>query len=116
MDLQEVIEYALNKKEVKESLPFDEDSPVYKVGGKIFMIASITPPYSINLKCEPEYAVELREKYNAIQPGYHMNKIHWNTVNLDGSLNSKLIKKLIDHSYDLIVSKLPKKEREKLKS
>lgn len=114
MDLQEVIEYALSKKTVTESLPFDEDSPVYKVMGKIFMIASITPPYSINLKCDPEYAVELRDRFDAIQPGYHMNKNHWNTVMLDGTITSKLVKSLIDHSYEQVVSKLSKKEKEKL--
>lgn len=115
MDLAEVIEYALSKKASEESLPFDEDSPVYKVCGKIFMIASVTPPYSINLKCDPARAVELREKHNAIQPGYHMNKTHWNTVMLDGTLTPKLIRELIDHSYELIVSKLSKAEKEKLK-
>lgn len=116
MDLQEVIEYALSKKAVTESLPFDEDSPVYKVMGKIFMIASITPPYSINLKCDPEYAIELRDRFDAVQPGYHMNKTHWNTLLLNGTLTSKLTKSLIDHSYELIVSKLSKKEIEKLKT
>ncbi len=115
MNLEIIREYCLKKKGVVEEVPIGEDSPVYKVIGKIFLIASLTPPISINIKCDPERAVELRERYDEIQPGYHMNKLHWNTVDLKGSLNDNLILEMIDHSYDLVASKLKKSEKEKLK-
>jgi len=111
MDLETIRNYCLKKKGVAEELPFDEDSPVYKVMGKIFLIASLTPPISINLKCDPEKAVELRERYDAVTPGYHMNKRHWNTIMLENSIPSKLILEWIDHSYDLVVRGLGKKEK-----
>ena len=111
MDLETVRNYCLAKKGVTEDLPFDEDSPVYKVMGKIFLIASITHPVSINLKCDPEKSAELRERYDSVTPGYHMNKKHWNTVLLDGSISPKLIQEWIDHSYDLVVNGLSKKEK-----
>jgi len=100
MDLESIRNYCLSKPGVTESLPFDADSPVYKVNGKIFAIINLKIPCSLNLKCDPEYAIELREKYDAIKPGYHMNKKHWNTIILDGSISSKLIFSLIDHSYN----------------
>ena len=107
-------EYCLQKKSVTEELPFNEDSPVYKVMGKIFAISRLTPPYSINLKCDPEKAIELRERYDAVVPGYHMNKTHWNTIDLESNIQPKLIKEWIDHSYELVVNGLPKKDRGKL--
>jgi predicted DNA-binding protein (MmcQ/YjbR family) len=109
-------EYCLKKKGVAEELPFDEDSPVYKVMGKIFAITNLIPPYSINLKCEPEKAVELRERYDAVTPGYHMNKTHWNTIDLESNIQPKLIKEWIDHSYDLVVDGLPKKKKRNSRS
>ncbi|HSR17129.1 MAG TPA: MmcQ/YjbR family DNA-binding protein [Ignavibacteriaceae bacterium] len=111
MDLETIRKYCLDKKGVTEELPFDEDSPVYKVMGKIFLIASLTHPVSINLKCDPEKAVELRELYDAVTPGYHMNKKHWNTVILDSSLPQKLILEWIDLSYDLVLEGLSRKEK-----
>ncbi len=114
MDIESIRNYCLEKGGVTEELPFDEDSPVYKVMGKIFVIASLTPPYSINLKCDPEKAIELRERYDAVSPGYHMNKTHWNTIDIESNIPPKLIKEWIDHSYDLVVEGLPKKEKEKL--
>jgi len=114
MDIESVRNYCLLKTGVTEELPFDEDSPVYKVMGKIFAITSLTPPYSINLKCDPEKAIELRERYDAVSPGYHMNKIHWNTIDLSENIPPKLIKEWIDHSYDLVVNGLTKKEKDKL--
>ncbi len=89
MDLEKVREYCFLKKGVTESLPFNEDSPVYKVMGKIFMIANLIPPVSVNLKCDPEKAVELRERYFGVTPGYHMNKTHWNTVDLTANISDK---------------------------
>lgn len=114
MDIESIRNYCLKKTGVKEELPFDEDSPVYKVMGKIFVIASLTPPHSINLKCDPEKAVELRERYDAVTPGYHMNKLHWNTIDLESNIPPKLIMEWIDHSYDLVVNGLPKKDKSKL--
>lgn len=107
--------YCLKKPDTSESFPFDEVSPVYKVVYKIFCIVSIDLPLSVNLKCDPERAVDLRERYSAITPGWHMNKTHWNTVYLQQGLPDSLIRELIDHSYDLIVSKLKKSDRERLK-
>ena len=114
MNIELIREYCLNKKFVTEELPFNENSPVYKVMGKIFLIASLEPPISINLKCDPEKAVELREKYDCVKPGYHMNKIHWNTVEIDNSVPDKLIYEWIDHSFELVVRGLKKKNQEKI--
>jgi len=114
MDIESIRNYCLQKKGVTEKLPFDEDSPVYKVMGKIFAITSLIPPYSINLKCDPERAIELRERYDGVTPGYHMNKTHWNTIDLGSNIQPKLIKEWIDHSYDLVVNRLTKTEKEKL--
>jgi predicted DNA-binding protein (MmcQ/YjbR family) len=114
MNIEKVREYCLGKKGVAEELPFDEDSPVYKVMGKIFLIASLTPPFSINVKCDPEKAVELRELYPAVSPGYHMNKMHWNTVEIEGTVKDRLIEEWIDHSYELVVKGLKKSSKEEL--
>ena len=113
MDIEQIREYALGKEQVTESLPFGENTPVFKVCDKIFMIMNLTPPFSINLKCDPERAVNLREEYEEIQPGYHMNKTHWNTVEVSGNLTAGLMRELIDHSYELIVASLPKAQRAK---
>ena len=114
MDLEKVRSYCLKKKGVIESLPFDEETPVYKVTGKMFLLSNLTPPVSINIKCDPELAVELREKYDAVTPGFHMNKLHWNTILLDGSIPDKYIFEWIDLSYDLIVKGLPNKAKKDL--
>jgi predicted DNA-binding protein (MmcQ/YjbR family) len=110
MDLGEFRKYCLSKKGVTESFPFGEDTLVFKVMSKIFAITSFDIPFTVNLKCDPEYAIELREQYEEVQPGYHMNKKHWNTINFGGKIAVKLLKKLIDHSYELVVKKLPGKE------
>ena len=96
-------------------MPFDDKTLVFKVHGKIFTITGIETFESVNLKCDPEYAIELREEHDGIQPGYHMNKKHWNTVLMDGSVSDELLYELIDHSYDLVVKGLRKKVRESLK-
>ena len=114
MDIESVRNYCLQKTGVTEELPFNEDSPVYKVMSKIFAIINLIPPYSINLKCDPEKAMELRERYEAVTPGYHMNKTHWNTIDLENNVPPKLINEWIDHSYELVVSGLPIKQREQL--
>jgi len=113
MNLEEVREHCLAKFGVEECLPFDEDTPVYKVGGKIFLLMSLDQPFSINIKCDPEKAIDLRERYDDIIPGWHMNKKHWNTVILEGSLSAHLIKEMIDASYRLVILGLPKSQQEK---
>lgn len=115
MDIEKLREYCISKKGVTEEFPFGEDTLVFKVGGKMFALTGLNEDLSINLKCDPELAVDLRERYPAVQPGYHMNKTHWNTVYIDGSVFDKLVCEWIDHSYDEVVSKLPKKMREALK-
>ncbi|NJK97634.1 MAG: MmcQ/YjbR family DNA-binding protein [Bacteroidales bacterium] len=102
MNFETIRSYCLSKKGAVEDLPFDEFTLVYKVGNKMFALSSLTGELSINLKCDPEKALELREQYPAVQPGYHMNKDHWNTVYIDGSIASNLIFQWIDHSYDLV--------------
>ena len=114
MNIEQVREYCLKKRGVTEELPFDEESPVYKVMGKIFLIASLNPPFTINIKCDPEKAVELRERYPAVTPGYHMNKLHWNTVEIEGTVKNSLIEEWINNSYDLVVKGLKKSLREEL--
>ncbi len=110
MDVESFREYCLKKAGVSEEMPFGPDNLVFKVCGKMFALNSLdTVSFSVNLKCDPEYALELRDKYSGIQPGYHMNKQHWNTVNGNEDVPDKLILELTDHSYDLVVSKLPAK-------
>jgi len=111
VDIEFLREYALKKEGTTESTPFGEDTLVYKVYGKIFMLLSLDTPLQINLKCDPELAIELREKYESITPGYHMNKTHWNTIIIDGTVPVREILKLIDHSYYLIVDSIPTKRR-----
>ncbi len=107
--------YCSQKKGVTEEFPFDEDTLVFKVMGKMFALTSLERlPVSVNLKCDPERAIELRACYEAVQPGYHMSKKHWNTVICDGSIPDSEIREMIDHSYDLVVKGLKKADREKL--
>jgi predicted DNA-binding protein (MmcQ/YjbR family) len=91
LDLEYLRDYCLKKKGVTEGLPFGEDTLVYKVMSKIFMITGFDVPLGMNLKCDPELGIELRERYEAVQPGYHMNKKHWNTIVLDGTIPPKEI-------------------------
>ncbi len=120
MNIEDYRNYCMNKKEVTEHFPFDEDVLVFKVCNKMFALASLSEWEKgegyINLKCDPEYAQELRAEYEAVKPGYHMPKRLWNSVKIqDTDLSTKLILELIDHSYDEVVKSLPKKDREKLK-
>jgi predicted DNA-binding protein (MmcQ/YjbR family) len=115
MDIEEYRAYCLDKPAVTEEFPFDSNTLVFKVAGKMFALCDITRFESINLKCEPELAVELREQYPGVTPGYHMSKKHWNTVMMDGSIENRLILQWIDHSYNLVVSGLPKKVQAGLK-
>lgn len=112
MNLDAIREYALKKRGVTECQPFGDDTLVYKVLDKIFMLMSIAVPVQINLKCNPEHAIELRERYESVIPGYHMNKTHWNTVILDNTIPPKEILKMVDESYDMIVKAFPKKKKD----
>jgi predicted DNA-binding protein (MmcQ/YjbR family) len=114
MDIISFREYCLAKPGTTEHFPFDNNTLVFKVLGKAFALCDVDEFNSVNLKCDPEKAVELREKYSGIIPGYHMNKKHWNTVDAKGSVPAKLFRQLIDDSYLLVVAGLPKKDREKL--
>lgn len=112
MDLPDVIAHCLSKPGAEETTPFGPDVLVYKTGGKMFAASNPDEvPSRLNLKCDPERSIQLREQYEAIIPGYHMNKRHWNTLILDGSLPPALVRELIDHSYDLVVASLPKSQR-----
>lgn len=115
MNIELIREYCICKSVVTESLPFDDDTLVFKVAGKIFALMSLSDNFGLNLKCDPERAIDLREQYSEITPGYHMNKTHWNTILLTGNLSEKLIFELIDHSYDIIVKSLPLKVRKEHK-
>ncbi|WP_396170445.1 MmcQ/YjbR family DNA-binding protein [Flavobacterium sp.] len=113
MDIQQFYEFCLSKKGVTEHFPFDEETLVFKVGGKMFCLTSLkewekgTP--SLNLKCNPERAEELRAEYEAIIPGWHMSKIHWNTVAFNSDVSDKMMRELINHSYELVFNSLTKK-------
>ncbi len=113
IDLETVRTHCLSKKgTITEEFPFDEDTLVFKVFNKSFLFTDVRRfPLSINLKCDPEKAIELREKYDAVRPGYHMNKKYWNTVDCSGGIPDRLIIEMIDHSYDEVVKKLPRKLR-----
>ena len=115
MNIETLREYCLSKKAVTEDFPFGESTLVFRAKNKIFLLVALDADLlQFNAKCDPEKAVELREEYEAVKPGYHMNKKHWNTVVIDGSISTRLIKEMIDDSYDLIVQSLPKKSREEL--
>jgi len=116
MTLHQWVDYCMSKPGAEQDFPFDQYTVVMKVCGKIFSLAPTQRwekgDHSINLKCDPAYATELREKYTSIIPGYHMNKKHWNTVDIgEGELDEKEVKSLIDHSYNLIIASLSKKDR-----
>jgi len=116
MNIEAFRAYCIAKKGVTESFPFDENTLVFKVGGKMFIALDVDEFESFNAKCLPERAIQLREQYPGIIPGYHMNKKHWNTIMADGSVPDELIKELVDHSYDLVVAGLPKAARENLQA
>ncbi|NUQ22652.1 MAG: MmcQ/YjbR family DNA-binding protein [Saprospiraceae bacterium] len=115
MNIEEFREYCLSKKGVEETFPFDEVTLVFKVMGKMFALTGLDSlEFTVNLKCDPDRAIELREQYAEIKPGWHMNKSHWNTVAFDGDLDDAFLRELIDHSYELVAKSLPKKLREEL--
>jgi predicted DNA-binding protein (MmcQ/YjbR family) len=113
MNIQQLYEFCLSKKGVTEHFPFDEDTLVFKVGGKMFALTSLekfeSGNPSINLKCDPEKSEELRAEYEGIVPGYHMSKKHWNSVYFNQDVPNKIVCELIDHSYNLVFNSLTKK-------
>jgi len=113
MNIEEIRDYILQKPSVTEGFPFGEETLVFKVNEKIFLLASLdSDPLRFNVKCDPDKAIELREEYpENILPGFHMNKKHWNTIVVDGTLSKKLLKEMIDDSYNLVYSKNTKKKK-----
>lgn len=109
MDVEEIRGYCLKKYGVSESFPFDDVTLVFKVGGKMFALLSLDGELSINLKCDPEKALELRERYPFVVPGYHMSKVHWNTIMVKSSVSDQQLKEWIDDSYNLVFGSLSKK-------
>jgi predicted DNA-binding protein (MmcQ/YjbR family) len=113
MTITDFYDFCLSKKGVTEHFPFDEDTLVFKVGGKMFALSSLSQwekgNPSINLKCDPERALELRAEYDGINPGFHMSKVHWNTITVNSDVPAKLLHELITHSYELVLGSLTKK-------
>jgi predicted DNA-binding protein (MmcQ/YjbR family) len=115
MDIENFRDYCLSKPETEECLPFDENTLAFKVCGKIFALTDLaSAEFSVNLKSDPEKAIELRAEYDEVQAGYHMNKKHWNTVNFEGRISNKLLTEMIDDSYLLVVQSLKKADRERI--
>jgi len=114
MNFNELDTYLLSKKGATFDYPFDETVRVYRVANKIFELTAEREPLTINLKCNPMYALELRSMYASLKAGYHMNKKHWNTVTFGGDVDDAFLRELIDHSYELIYDKLPKRQKELL--
>lgn len=111
MNIEDFRAYCLGLPAVSEDLPFDDRVLVFKVGGKIFALTDIVNFTSVNLKCDPERAIELRERFDAVKPGYHMSKKHWNTIEMDGSIGDSLVFEWTKSSYDLVLNGLTKKQR-----
>ena len=115
MNIETLQQYCLSKKGVTESLPFGPDNLVFKVGGKMFLLASLDAvPLQFNAKCDPEEAVQLRDTFACVLPGYHMNKNHWNTILVDGTVSDKQLQQWIDASYTLVVDSLPRKIKQEI--
>lgn len=112
MTLESFTNYCSAKIGVEETFPFDKNTLVFKVFGKMFALADVIEFQSINLKCDPERAIDLRERYSCVIPGYHMNKKHWNTIHINQDLSDREVFDLIDHSYELVFNSLPKKIRD----
>jgi len=116
MELEPLRAYLLGKPGAREDFPFGPEHAVYKVGEKMFALVSLEEdPLRMNLKCDPDHALSLREYYPAVTPGYHMNKRHWNTVTLDGTIPRVELLSMVDDSYTLVVGSLKKGEREALR-
>lgn len=114
MNRDQLHAYIMSKKATEETFPFGADTAVYKVLGKMFALMPIQDPLLVSLKCDPEFAEVLRENYEAVTAGYHLNKRHWNSVLIDGSIPDDEIEEMVDNSYDLVVGKMTKKDQQKL--
>jgi predicted DNA-binding protein (MmcQ/YjbR family) len=115
MNIEQLRDYCIALPAVTEEFPFGPETLVFKVKGKVFLLCGLdSEPLQFNVKCDPDTAVELREQYDAVRPGYHMNKKHWNTVLVNGSLSLQQLRQMIQDSYQLVVQSLPRKEREGL--
>ncbi len=114
MNIEELRDFCISLPHTTEDFPFDQNTLVFKVGGKIYLLTSLAGPFYINLKCDPGYAIELRESYASVRQGYHMNKKHWNTLDMDGSLTDDFLRELIEHSYQQVIKTLTKKARAEL--
>jgi predicted DNA-binding protein (MmcQ/YjbR family) len=116
MDAAELRRWCLAQAGAAEEFPFGPDHSVFKVGGKMFALSALDrTPLEVSVKCEPELALQLRASYGAIRPGYHLNKRHWNTITLDGSLSDQLVRDMIEDSYDLVYNALPKYTSEQIR-
>ena len=112
MDVVDFREYCLGKPDTTEGMPFGETVLVFKVGGKMFALMSLHEvPATANLKCDPDLALDLRDRYEQVRPGYHMNKKHWNTVEIEGGIPAGELRRMIDHSFELVIRSLPKAAR-----
>ncbi len=109
MNIEHLRDFCMNKKGVEETFPFDEDTLVFKVMGKMFALTSLSEPNSVNLKCEPEKAIEFRANFGGVTPGFHMNKTHWNTVKFNEDVSDQMILEMVNDSYNLVVSSLTQK-------
>ncbi len=116
MDIETLHNYCLSKPGTTDGFPFGEDTLVYKVSNKIYLLVNLKNGDRMNAKCGPEQAIEWRERHPEVQPGYHMNKTHWNTVFINQSLSTKQLQEMIDHSYELIIASLPKKAQAEIKA
>jgi predicted DNA-binding protein (MmcQ/YjbR family) len=114
MKIQDFIDYCSGKKGAVKDFPFDDETLVMKVQGKMFALINLTPPHSANLKCDPVYAIALRQKFNGVKDGYHMDKRHWNTVDLEGDVPDQEFYEMIDDSYNLVVKGLTRSQRDEL--
>ncbi|AOM79685.1 MmcQ/YjbR family DNA-binding protein [Pedobacter steynii] len=114
MNIEELRDYCLQKNGATEGFPFGEETLVFKVGEKVFLLIGLINGNRFNAKCDPDRAIELREQYEEVIPGYHMNKKHWNTVYMNGRLTFKQLQEIIDHSYDLVFNSLPRKKQEEI--
>ena len=115
MNIEELRDFCISKKYVTEELPFGPETLVYKVLGKVFLLTGLdSDQLEFNIKCDPENAIELREKYSCVLPGYHMNKKHWNTIIADGGASNKLLEQWITDSYNLVLAGLPLKDRKRI--
>ena len=112
MDIETIREYCLKKKATFECFPFDEVNLVFKVVDRMFLLIDLDRPEWISMKCDPEYAIELRDRYNGIEGAFHFNKKHWNQVYLESDVSDNLIKELIDHSYNEVIKKFTRKQKE----